>query len=105
MMKRSSVAPPVWHASRQSSSRTLGLVSPSYLGTLVTARKREGNFASRMIRPKARGPRWFGDQLRSWLSSLSWCRPRPWSWWWRERSSQLLSTLSARRQASMVFKA
>jgi hypothetical protein len=97
MMKRSSVAPPVWHASRQSSSRTLGLVSPSYLGTLVTARKREGNFASRMIRPKARGPRWFGDQLRSWLSSLS--------WWWRERSSQLLSTLSARRQASMVFRA
>jgi hypothetical protein len=41
----------------------LGLVSPSYLGTLVGARKREGNFASQMLRLKARGPRWFGDQL------------------------------------------
>jgi hypothetical protein len=38
-----------------------GVVSPSYLGMLVGARKREGNFASRMLRPKARGPRWFGD--------------------------------------------
>jgi hypothetical protein len=40
---------PAWHASRLSSSQTLGLVSPPYLGTLVGARKREGNFASRML--------------------------------------------------------
>jgi hypothetical protein len=64
----------------------LGLVSPSYLGMLVGARKREGNFASRMLRPKARGPRWLGDQLRSWSSSLLWRRQCPRSsscreWW------------------------
>jgi hypothetical protein len=80
-------------------------VSPSYLGTLVGARKHEGNFASRMLRPKACGPHWFGDQLLSRSSSLSWRRPRPRSWWWRERLSWLLSTLSARRRASMVFRA
>jgi hypothetical protein len=71
---------------------------------LVGARKLEGNFASRMLRPKARGPSWFGDQLRSRSSSLSWRRPRPLSSWWRVRLSRLLSTLSARRRASMVFR-
>jgi hypothetical protein len=57
-----------------------------------------------MLWPKARGPRWFGDQLWSRSSSLSWRRPRPRSWWWRERLSRLLSTLSARRRASMVLR-
>jgi hypothetical protein len=56
-----------------------------------------------MLWPKACGPLWFGDQLRSRSSSLSWCRPRPRSLWWRERLSQWLSTLSIRRRASMVF--
>jgi hypothetical protein len=79
-------------------------VSPSYLGTLVGARKREGNFASRMLRPKARRPRWFGDKLRSRSSSLSWRRPRPRSSWWCARLSWLLSTLSVCHRASMVFR-
>jgi hypothetical protein len=35
----------------------------------------------------------------------SWCRPRPRSLWWRERLSRLLSMLSTRRRASMVFRA
>jgi hypothetical protein len=90
---------------QQSSSHTLGLVSPSYLGTLVGARKHEGNFASQMLRPKAREPYWFGDQLRSRSSSLSWRRLRPRSSWWRERLSRLLSTLLAHRRASIVFRA
>jgi hypothetical protein len=47
----------------------------------------------RMLWPKARGPRWFGDQLRSRSSSLSWRRPRPRFSWWREQLSRLLSTL------------
>jgi hypothetical protein len=42
MMKKSSVSPPAWHASRLSSNHTLGLVSSSHLGTLVEAWKREG---------------------------------------------------------------
>jgi hypothetical protein len=58
-----------------------------------------------MLQPKACGPRWFGDQLRSRSSSLSWRRLRPWSSWWRERFSRLLSTLSACYRASMVFRA
>jgi hypothetical protein len=58
-----------------------------------------------MLQPKPRGPCWFGDQLRSRSSSLSWRLPRPRSSWWRERLSWLLSTLSACRQASMVFRA
>jgi hypothetical protein len=36
---------------------------------------------------------------------LSWRRPRPQLSWWRKRLSQLLSTLSARRRASMMFRA
>jgi hypothetical protein len=66
---------------------------------------REGNFASRILRPKARGPRWFGDQLCLRVSLLSWRRPHPRSSWWRERLSWLLSTLSACHRASMVFRA
>jgi hypothetical protein len=58
-----------------------------------------------MLQPKARRPCWFGDQLRSRSSLLSWRRPRPRSSWWHERLSRLLSTLSARRRASMVFRA
>jgi hypothetical protein len=103
MTKRSSVVPPAWQASQYSSSHTLGLVSPSYLGTLVGARKCEGNFTLRMLWPKARGPLWFGDQLRLRLSSLSWRRPRPRSSWWRERLSWWLSTLLAHHRASRVF--
>jgi hypothetical protein len=55
--------------------------------------------------PKACGPLWFGDQLRSRLSLLSWRRPRPQLWWWRELLSWWLSTLSTRCRASMVFRA
>jgi hypothetical protein len=44
------------------------------------------------------------DPLRSRSSSLSWRRPRPQSSWWCERLSRWLSTLSARRRASMVFR-
>jgi hypothetical protein len=67
--------------------------------------KREGNFTLWMLWPKARGPRWFGDQLRSQSSSLSWRCPCPRFSWWREQLSRLLSTLRARRWASMVFRA
>jgi hypothetical protein len=38
-------------------------------------------------------------------SSLSWHRRHPRSSWWREQFSRLLSTLSACRRASMVFRA
>jgi hypothetical protein len=38
-----------------------GVGVPAYLVTLVRARKRDWNFASRMLWPKARGPLWFGD--------------------------------------------
>jgi hypothetical protein len=82
-----------------------GVVSPSYLGTLVGAQKHVGNFASRMFREKARGPHWLGDQLHSRSSSLLWLRPCPRSSWWRERLWRLLSTLLARRRSSIVFRA
>jgi hypothetical protein len=58
-----------------------------------------------MLLPKARGPLWFGDQLRSQSSLVSWRRPHPRSSWWREWASRWLSTLSARRRASMVLRA
>jgi hypothetical protein len=56
-----------------------------------------------MLYPKARGPRWFGDQLQARSSSLSWRRPHPRSSWLRERLLRLLSTLWVRRWASIVF--
>jgi hypothetical protein len=59
---------------------------------------------SRMLRPKAQGHCWFGDQLHSRSSSLSWHLLRPRSSLWCERLSWLLSMLSARRRASMVFR-
>jgi hypothetical protein len=58
-----------------------------------------------MLQPKARGPLWFSDQLRSRSSSLSWPHPCPQSSWWREWLSRWLLTLSARYWASMVFRA
>jgi hypothetical protein len=57
-----------------------------------------------MLRPKARGPHWFGDPLRSRLSSLSWHRLHPRSSLWRERLLWLFSTLSGRGRTSMVFR-
>jgi hypothetical protein len=48
----------------------VGVSLPVISGTLVGARKSEGNLTSRTFYPKARGPLWSGDQLRS-RSSLS----------------------------------
>jgi hypothetical protein len=93
------------HMTRESVVLEPVLVSPSYLGTLVRARKCKGNLASRTLWPKARGPLWLGDQLRSRSLSLSWHRPCTRSSWGRERSSRWLSMLPARRRASMVFRA
>jgi hypothetical protein len=76
-------------------------VTPRYVGRSTKARRE-----LRVANALAKGS-WtplFGDQLRSWSSSLSWRRPRPRSSWWPEQLSWWLLTLSARRRASMVFR-
>jgi hypothetical protein len=61
MIMGSSVAPPSWHARRQSLSQTAGSISPEYLTRVVGYRKRGGKGAVRISRLNTRVPGGSGD--------------------------------------------